>query len=66
LYIFITSYEIVFIQIYGFNLGENGLAFLVGFLSCLKQIIFLTQLVRRVNSSAHASRISSSSHTSSK
>jgi DHA1 family multidrug resistance protein-like MFS transporter len=29
LYIFITSYEVIFIEKYGFNLGENGLAFLV-------------------------------------
>jgi hypothetical protein len=29
LYIFITSYDIIFVEKYGFNLGENGLAFLV-------------------------------------
>ena len=35
LYIFIASFEVVFIQQHGFSLGENGLAFMVGFLSRL-------------------------------
>ena len=29
LYIFIESYEVVFVEEHGFNLGENGLAFMV-------------------------------------
>lgn len=29
LYVFIASFQVVFVEEHGFNLGENGLAFLV-------------------------------------
>ena len=30
LYVFIASFNVVFMEMHGFNLGENGLAFMVG------------------------------------
>lgn len=33
LYIFIESFRVVFVENHGFNLGENGLAFLVSAIS---------------------------------
>ena len=35
LYIFIESFNVVFIEHHGFNLGENGLAYLVSLVALL-------------------------------
>jgi hypothetical protein len=62
LYIWISSYQIIFVQIYGFNLGENGLAFMASLLS-LSTFIVLSQ-VYRASSLARSLRTLSSFRTS--
>ena len=39
LYCFIASFDVVFIGNHGFNLGQNGLAFLVCLTACDQRII---------------------------
>ncbi|EIN09356.1 MFS general substrate transporter [Punctularia strigosozonata HHB-11173 SS5] len=47
LYIWISSYEIIFVEIYGFNLGENGLAFMGLFLGAIIAFALLVPYVNR-------------------
>jgi DHA1 family multidrug resistance protein-like MFS transporter len=47
LYIWIESYQVVFVQGYGFNLGENGLAFMGQFVGAIVGLAILIPYVNR-------------------